>query len=111
MLAFAEAEIRLGKRQEDKATLREHLTSMWRQSGVKPEALNVPPLPPLAAHLWVWFVDLDSERGTNGMGASRITSGAIRDWSWATGNQLELWERTALRKLDALWLKEQSNDS
>ena len=110
-MSFAESEFALGKLQEDKATLRDHLKALWRQTGVKPRELaEAPDLPPLAAHLWGWFLDLDSERGTNGMTASRITSGAMRDWCWATGNRPELWERTALRKLDALWLKEQNSD-
>lgn len=43
------------------------------------------------------------------MSVNRITSGALRDWCWATGNRPELWERTALRMLDRLWLKEQRN--
>lgn len=35
----------------------------------------------------------------------------MRDWCWATGNHLELWERRALRKLDALWMKGVSDGS
>ena len=109
-MAFAESEIRLGKQQDDGATLRDHLTSLWRQTGVKPQALeDAPALSPLVAHLWAWFVDLNGEREQSEMSVNRITSGALRDWCWATGNRPELWERTALRMLDRLWLKEQRN--
>ncbi len=40
------------------------------------------------------------------MAATRITSGMMRDWCWATGNDPALWERTALRRLDAMWMRE-----
>jgi len=81
--------------------------SLWRQTGNQPEALKrAPKLSPLVSHLWAWFVDLNSERGNNGMQAMRITSGMMKDWCWATGNNPALWERTALRRLDALWMRE-----
>ena len=43
------------------------------------------------------------------MGASRITSQNMRDWCWATGNSLELWERAALRRMDQAWMESQND--
>lgn len=95
--------------QEDGKPLRDHLNSLWRQTGVQPQLLEeAPALPPLVSHLWEWFLDLCNERENNGMAISRISSRAIRDWCWASGNQTEVWERKALRRLDAAWVRAQN---
>lgn len=71
---------------------------------------SAPECPPLAAHVWGWFLELNSERGSNGMEAGRITSQMMRDWCWATGNKLELWERKAIRRLDDVFMRSLKND-
>lgn len=71
-----------------------------------PEALaNAPELPSVAAHVWRYFTELHAERGENGMGAARITATTMKDWCWATGTDLELWERVAIRRIDAVWFE------
>lgn len=57
----------------------------------------------LAGHVWGWFLELHQERGSNGMEANRITSTAMKDWQWASGNMLELWERKAIKAIDNAW--------
>ena len=52
----------MNERLKDGATLREHLESVWRQSGEKPDELNVPDCPDFLAYLWGWFVDLSGAR-------------------------------------------------
>ena len=42
-----------------------------------------------------------------GMSVSRITATSMIAWQWATGNTLELWERKALRAVDAVWVDAQ----
>ena len=91
-------------RQDDGATLRDHLNSLWRQSGVKPQQLEeAVDLHPLGAHVWICFAELNNERGSNGITADRITARQMIDWCWATGSTLELWERRAIRAIDAAW--------
>lgn len=87
--------------------------SLWKQTGEQPQLLaEAPELPVLAAHLWRWFLDLNStERMDGGMSPGRITSGILRDWCWATGNNPALWERLALRRLDSLWIRLHQNGS
>lgn len=83
--------------------------SLWRQTREQPELLaEAPELPPLAAHVWMWFCELANERENNGMGVSRITSRNMLDWCWASGNTLELWERRAIRAIDNAFMKDQS---
>lgn len=45
------------------------------------------------------------------MSVSRITSQNMRDWCWSSGNTLELWERKAIRRIDALWVESQNEDT
>lgn len=70
---------------------------------------NAPELPDLIAHVWGYFVELHQERGSNGMEASRITSSQMKDWCWASGNDLALWERKAIRAIDTVWMNAQGD--
>ena len=58
-------------------------------------------------HLWQWFLELHNERDGNGFGPSRVTSTAIKDWCWTTGNQPAKWELAVLKQLDSKWLASQ----
>lgn len=58
-------------------------------------------------HLWERFLKMNQERGSNGMEANQLTSQFMKDWCWANGETLELWERKAIRKLDAKWKEAQ----
>ena len=58
--------------------------------------------------MWGWFLSLNSERGNNGMSASRITAENVKSWMWYNGvESIELWERRAISKLDSLWMSHQ----
>lgn len=39
------------------------------------------------------------------MTQSRITASQMADWCWATGNHLDLWQRKAIRMMDAAWFR------
>ena len=84
--------------------------SLWRQTGEQPEQLaNAPALPALAAHVWEYFVQLHNERSAGLMGTAKITARDMRDWCWATGNLLALWERRAIQAVDAAWGRSQTH--
>lgn len=111
LVEFAESEFKLNALQDDKQPLRVHLESLWRQTGKMPQLLeDAPECPPLGAHVWGWFVELHSERRMGMAQAERITAADMKDWCWATGNQLELWERQAIRRIDSAWMKAQNHD-
>ena len=84
---------------------------MQRQTGKRPQQLeDCPDLPPLAAHIWGWFIGLCNERGNNGMSASRITAENVKSWMWFNGvTSLELWERRAISALDTCWMIAQND--
>lgn len=62
------------------------------------------PIPPLAAHVWGYFVDLGQTRSSGEFGPSRLTRGEIREWEEDEGVQLQRWERRAILMLDSAWL-------
>jgi hypothetical protein len=68
------------------------------------QILSAPPLPPLAAHLWRYFIDLSLTRSTGGMALSRLSRLEIRAWEEDEGVQLEGWERRAILRLDAAYV-------
>ncbi|MCC7267879.1 MAG: hypothetical protein IT546_11135 [Caulobacteraceae bacterium] len=69
------------------------------------ELEGAPKLPPLASHLWAIFLDLSATRQSTGFGVGRITRHDIRIWEEDEGRQLDRWERRALLRLDAAYLK------
>ena len=95
---------------ELKAPHRVHLESLARQGDIEAqwELDNVPPLPPLAAHLWAAFLDLHRTRGSSGMGPGPITRLDIRLWEGDEGQFLEPWERRVILAVDQAWLASQA---
>ena len=90
-----------------KATHRSHLESLAAQGD--PEAIheldNLPELPALASHLWIWWHDLHGTRFNNGMSISRLTRLEIQAWERDGYRTLLPWERQAILEVDAAWVR------
>lgn len=65
---------------DDGLTLRDHLVSHWKQSGVMPDQLAVAPIPYELEHIWDWWVQLDDRRQV-GMDVCALTYTEITNWS------------------------------
>ena len=91
--------------QDDGETLRTHLESLFKQTGIMPEQLaEAPGLPALCWHVWSAFVELHCERRAG----ERIRLADVIDWTRTVGMPLEPWEVFAIKKLDSIWLKAQN---
>lgn len=101
---FAKAEFALNAKQDDGETLRTHLQSAWRQTGVKPEGWPNARLPAQVKYLWDYFAELNRARGSNGFGPSPLSFSDIASWQALTGNSLDPWELRALLAIDAHYL-------
>ena len=66
---------------------------------------DIPELPRLAVHVWSWFLELDSSRGNSGFSHFPITYADLKAWQEMTRIRLEPWEVSALRRLDAAYIK------
>ena len=67
------------------------------------ELANGPALPPLAAHIWAWWLDLAQTRGSTGFGPAPLTRTEIHAWQADEGVTLDQWERRAILRLDAAY--------
>lgn len=85
-------------------TEREHLESVERQTGKRPASLDGPDLPADATHVWLWFLDLSSTRGSNGFGPNPLAWTEIAAWASLTGIIVRPAEIEALLILDHAWL-------
>lgn len=86
--------------------LREHLQMAYAASGIMQEPLaSEKEIPTQTEHVWRYFVELHSERNSNGMSLNRITSTTIKDWCELNRIKLELWEIRAIKTLDNLWME------
>ena len=100
-MAFAEREFELSEVEEG-ATIREHLLKLKKDTGVAHDLLTTAPaLPQGAAHVWAWFCEI---RNATPKG-QRITGTIMRDTQWMLGIEMELWERSAIRRLDSLFIR------
>ena len=94
--------------QGDQQTLRAHLESVYRQTGVLPEQLqDLAELPECLAHVWVWFTRLSSKR-VNGMAVGPIQSLEIEAWCRQHDLTMTPFEVRALETLDTLYIQHQS---
>lgn len=79
--------------QGSQASLREHLTKIWEQTGHKPKELEIPPAPDGLGYLMRLFWDCKRT-------AEPLTYGEVESWSRLTGQTLEPEEVWCLMRLD-----------
>ncbi len=85
-------------------TLREHLTSVYQQTGVLPPELDEPEIPTSLAYLWQWFQELSFSRSSHGYGHNPLSYGDMDAWARLTGRRLDPWEVQALKDVDVVFL-------
>lgn len=99
LCAFARAEFELSlppPGSKNKTPLRKHLEKVWKSSGRQPAQLaNKPQLPPDFAHLWQYFLELNTPEG--------LSFAEIEAWSKLTRRNVSAFEADVLRKLDRIY--------
>lgn len=98
----------LGKRQQDGASLHDHLMAAWSATGRQPEELEQDELPPCIGVLLETYLDLSKTRGSNGMGYSPLNYADLSAWQHVTGVQLTPWEAETLLAMDTATIQAQS---
>lgn|GEM_PF-1180188 len=90
-------------------SLREHLLTHYRRTGVLPAMLaNAPELPEGMEVLWNDFLALHGSRGHTMSGPARITFSDIDAYQRVTGASLQPWEINAIRGADNAYLTVQA---
>lgn len=111
MVAFAKPQFELNARQQDGASLRDHLNVAFNATGIKPEQLDVPELPESVAYIWGWFCDLNRTRTSNGYGANCLTYTEIKDWMYVTDIHLEPFELRAIMAIDVEYMNQSAKEA
>ncbi|MFO0271361.1 MAG: hypothetical protein ACK53W_12605 [Gemmatimonadota bacterium] len=91
-----------------KGTVRDQLEQVERQTGDRPPELDMPPIPDCIAHVWEWWVDIASSRGSTGFGPAAITYSEIAAWAALTGADPTPFEVQALRAIERAYLDVQA---
>lgn len=105
MLNFAKSEFVLNVLKDGKS-VREHYITAWRTTGHRNKLLSQPELNYLVIHIWGWFLELHSVRGSNGFGPSPINYRDMSDWCRLRGICIRQWEINALFRIDKIYILE-----
>lgn len=97
----------MGAEQSTGGSLRSHLTTVWEQTGVKPEELEESEYPDAIGHVWKWFLDLHKTRSSGINGPDCISYREIKAWSELTGVEPSPFEVGCLTALDGVWMQSQ----
>lgn len=94
----------LERRGADGVTLRAKLEHIEATTKRRPAALDTAEIPPQAAHIFGWFLELNQGRRSNGFWLDPLGWGDIRDWSDLTATPLRPHEVRLLKRLDTTFL-------
>lgn len=70
-------------------------------TGRTPEELKVGDMPDCLYHVWNWFLQLNSQRTSNGFGMNPITNQELWFFFQLERIEPESWELNLIRKFDA----------
>ena len=79
------------------------LKTVARITGRKPDALDLPDLPPQMSHVWSIYCELHRGRPVGFNGPEPITYRHILDWKEATQGELSPRDVSTILKLDKIY--------
>lgn len=104
LIDHCRAEAELEKPPKDgTGRIRDHLMSVWRQTGRKPKALQTPECPEELAYLWSHYCSI--KRG------QPLTWSELAAWSQMTGIRLRGWESETLMQIESAVQKAMTHDN
>lgn len=108
LLGFVGNSVLLSAKQEDGATLRDHLLSHWRQEKFdpekKPELLEEVEYDECLEYLWDYFLDMSKRRTSNGFSYNPITHEGLEAWQRRRGIRFEPFEYEILDAIEVTYL-------
>ncbi|WP_456093840.1 phage tail assembly chaperone [Oceanibaculum indicum] len=110
MIAYAEHQFALERREDDGFTYREILQGLIKRCKDPEKRLSLEeeltaiPFPGAASDIWSFFNELHVTRGNTGFGPSAITWSEMRAWSELRQIRLTSWECEVIHALDVAYL-------
>lgn len=86
------------------------LSKFSQKTGKLHPDLIFPELDEMAMYIWEWFMELNSQRTSNGFGQNPITYLDIQAWASLTNRFPLAWEVRAIRNMDMMWLSEMAKN-
>ncbi|MGG5810942.1 phage tail assembly chaperone [Falsiroseomonas sp. CW058] len=106
MVAHLRHEVSLDQRLPTGESQRDALERVAEITGKRPRELDAAPgLPHGTERLYDIFAQLSAGRSYGMSGPMPLSSLEIQAWCSLTGQRLDGWELTAIRRLDAAWIK------
>lgn len=105
MLTYAKHSFELSKPDDKGVSLKEHLETVERQTGIRPAELNLPEFPSLLISIWRIFIDLSNSRSQGFSGGGPITYEQMKAYSEITGNNIGPVEAEIIQRLDKEYLR------
>lgn len=82
-------------------SLRDQLMNAWRQTGVKPKALEeLAEMPQSCFHVWKMFIEMNNARGSNGFGVNPISYTEIYSYCKLHVLDIDEWELDLIKMFD-----------
>ena len=103
-MLFAENELALNEKQGDGASLRHHLESVERQTGLTPEQLIPVPFPETLEFIWRDFLELNDARTSNGYSLNPLSYTEIDAWKRLMNKTVTAQEIIIIKQLDGVFL-------
>ena len=103
-MLFAENELALSEKQGDGASLRHHLESLQRNTGITPEQLEPVPFPETLEFIWRDFHELNNGRTSNGYTLNPISYTELDAWNRLMNKQVTAQEISIMKQLDAVFM-------
>jgi hypothetical protein len=87
-------------------TKRKSLEQVYETTGKMPDRLaEEPELSAAGLHIWNWFLELSSVRGSSGFGPLPISFLEMQSWSQLTGKDISPFEVRAIKTIDSVYLR------
>ena len=103
-MSAAEINFRLDKPDKSGSSRRSALLQFAKTARKRPEELDQGEIPKEGLHLWNWFWELSSGRGSNGFGPLPLAFSEIEAWTRLRGVSLRPREVGIIKRLDRAFL-------
>ena len=104
-MTYASHSFELSKQDDKGISLRDHLETVERQTGIRPKELNMPEFPDTLSLVWRIFIELSNSRSQGFSGGSPITYEQMKAYTEITGNTIGPAQAEIIQKLDREYLK------
>lgn len=105
LIVFVKNEFELDQPQSDGQSLRTHLQSVERQTGITPEQLSPVEVGDELAYIWKYFISMNRRRTSSGFGPNPISSLELIAWANNHGIPLNPFEVEVLDSIELEFLK------